>query len=127
MKPHKATCHPIKWDIINDVKLFPTVYSEYTVTNCQFNQSDTELQWLGSASKFIFSFILMLDLKLFPPNQEGGGYIVFGADPVGVDDSVGVSVHFFVSVHYRLNQLMDFDQICIYTMLGGGKKLIIFW
>ena len=77
MKPHKATCHPIKCDIINDVKLFPTVYSEYTVTNCQFIQSDTELQWLASASKFIFSSILVLDLKLFPPNQEGGGIYCF--------------------------------------------------
>ena len=67
----------------------------------------------------------MLDLKLFPPNQKGGGYIVFGADHVGV--SVGVSVHFFVSVHYLMNQLMDLDQICIYTLLGEGKELIRFW
>ena len=29
-----------------------------------------------------------------------GGYIVFGADPIGV----GVPVRFFVSVHYLLNQ-----------------------
>ena len=42
------------------------------------------------------------------PNPEGGGYINFGADPVRV------GVHFFVSVHYLLNQLMDFDQTCIY-------------
>ena len=54
-----------------------------------------------------------------------GGYIVFGADPVGV--SVGVSIDFFVSVHYFLYQLMDFDQTCIYTLLGGGKELIRFW
>ena len=25
-KPHKATRHPTKCDVINDVKLFPTVY-----------------------------------------------------------------------------------------------------
>ena len=25
-KPHKAACHPTKGDIIDDVKLFPTVY-----------------------------------------------------------------------------------------------------
>ena len=111
--PHKASCHPIKCDIINDVKLYPTVYSEYTVTNSQFIQSDTELQWLASALKLYFHLILMLDLKLCPPNPEdgGGGYIVFGADPVGV--SVGVSIQFFVSVHYLLNQLMDFDHTCI--------------
>ena len=47
-----------------------------------------------------------------------GEYIVLGANPV--------SVHFFVSVHYFLNQLMDFDQICIDTLLGGGEELIRF-
>ena len=25
-KPDKAACHPTKYDVINDVKLFPTVY-----------------------------------------------------------------------------------------------------
>ena len=80
---------------------------------------------LASALKFMFIFILMLDLKLCPPNTEGGGIYCFGADPVGV--SVGVSVHFFVSLHYLLNQLLDFDQTCIYTLLGEGKKLIRFW
>ena len=25
-KPHKGVCHPTKCDVINDVKLFPTVY-----------------------------------------------------------------------------------------------------
>ena len=25
-KPHNATCHPTKCDVINDIKLFPTVY-----------------------------------------------------------------------------------------------------
>ena len=33
------------------------------------------------------------------PNQEGGGYIVFGADPVGVGVSVGVGVG--VRFHFR--------------------------
>ena len=28
------------------------------------------------------------------------GYIVFGADPIGVGVGIGVGVHFFVSVHY---------------------------
>ena len=57
------------------------------------------------------------------PNPEGGGYIVFGADPV----DVGVGVNFFVSVHYLLNQVMDFDKNCVYTLFGGGEELIRFW
>ena len=48
--------------------------------------------------------------------------IVFGADPIGI----GVGLHFFISIHYLLNQLMDFDQTCIYTLVGGGKELIRF-
>ena len=48
-------------------------------------------------------------------------YIVFGADPVGV------SILFFVSVHDLLTQLMDFDQTCIDSLLGGGEELIRFW
>ena len=28
-KPHKAACHPTKVDLINDVKLFPTVYHKF--------------------------------------------------------------------------------------------------
>ena len=24
--PHKGACHPMKYDVINDIKLFPTVY-----------------------------------------------------------------------------------------------------
>ena len=62
----------------------------------------------------------MLDLELCPPYPEGGGYIVFGEDPAGV------SVYFFVSVHYLLNQLMDFNQTCLYTLLEEGKELIRF-
>ena len=26
-KPHKATCHPTEYDVINDIKLFPTGYT----------------------------------------------------------------------------------------------------
>ena len=33
----------------------------------------------------------------------------------------------FFSVHHLLKQLMDFDQTCIYTLLGGRNELIIFW
>ena len=37
------------------------------------------------------------------------------------------SVSAFISVHYLLNQLMDFDQTCIDTLLGKGEELIRFW
>ena len=50
--------------------------------------------------------------------------LCFSADPEGV--GVGIVVCFF-SVHYLLNQLMDFDQICIDTLLGEGNQLIRFW
>ena len=32
----------------------------------------------------------------------------------------------FISMHYLLNQLRDFDQTCIDTLLGGGEELIRF-
>ena len=51
---------------------------------------------------------------------EVGGYIVFRADPVGVS----VGIRFFILVHYLLNQMMDFDQTCIDTLLGEGEQLI---
>ena len=62
---------------------------------------------------------------LSPPTLRVGIYC-FSVDPVGFGVSVGVGVHFFVSVHYLLNQLMYFDQDCIYTLLGEGKELIRF-
>ena len=46
-----------------------------------------------------------------PRTQRVGGYIVLGADPDGV---------YFFSVHYPLNQLMDFDQ----TWREEGEELI---
>ena len=33
IKPLKGVRHPTKCDVINDVKLFPTVYPRITVTN----------------------------------------------------------------------------------------------
>ena len=33
---------------------------------------------------------------------------------------------FFLHLHYLLNQLIDFDQTCKDTVLGGGEKLIKF-
>ena len=33
---------------------------------------------------------------------------------------------FFFHLHYLLNQLIDFDQTCKDTVLGGGEKLIKF-
>ena len=32
-----------------------------------------------------------------------------------------------ISMHYLLNQLMDFDQTCTDILFGGGKELIKFW
>ena len=54
------------------------------------------------------------------PDPEGGVYIGFCADPVTV------GIHFFISMHYHLNQSMDFNQTCIVTLLGGGEELIRF-
>ena len=50
--------------------------------------------------------------------------LCFGVDPVGLN--VGIVVCFF-SVHYLLNQLMDFDLTCIDTLLRKGNQLIRFW
>ena len=33
----------------------------------------------------------------------------------------------FISLHYLLNQLIDFDQTGIDTLLEGGEELIRFW
>ena len=38
-----------------------------------------------------------------------------------------VSESAFISVHYLLSQLMDFDQTFIDILLGIGKELICFW
>ena len=32
-KPHKVACHQAKCDVINGIKLFPTLYCRYTVAN----------------------------------------------------------------------------------------------
>ena len=42
-KPHKAARHSTKYDVINDIKLFPTVY---TVANFEVIKSDVALQTL---------------------------------------------------------------------------------
>ena len=31
----------------------------------------------------------------------------------------------FISVHFLLNQLLDFNQTCIVTLLGGGKEVTL--
>ena len=74
-------------------------------------------------SAVIYHRLLNVVPYLCQPNPEGGGYIVFDVDPGGVSIGVGVGVgiHFFVSVHYLLNQLMNFDQTRIYTLLGEGE------
>ena len=56
-------------------------------------------------------------------NQSRVGVdIVFGVDPVSL-----ASASPFISMCYLLNQLMDFDQTCIDTLLGRGEELINFW
>ena len=55
----------------------------------------------------------MIMIIMFPPTR-GMGDILF---MVRIPSS-------FVSVHYLLNQLMDFDQTCIVTLMGGGEELI---
>ena len=42
-KSHKAACHPKKFDVIIDAKLFPTVYRRLSQI-CDFIHSDVELQ-----------------------------------------------------------------------------------
>ena len=56
---------------------------------------------------------------MFPQPGDRGIYY-FGVDPV----SVGLGVCLFISVHYLPNQLMDFDQTRIDTLLGEGEELI---
>ena len=40
---------------------------------------------------------------------------------------IGFVVHFFVSMLYLLNHLMNFDQTCMYILVGGEEELIRFW
>ena len=47
----------------------------------------------------------------YVPHRRGGGHIVFGADPVGVGVSVGVT----------LSCLHDI------SLLGGRKEVVRFW
>ena len=44
IKPYKGVRHSTKCDVINDVKLFPTVYPGYTVAMFDVIQSDVALQ-----------------------------------------------------------------------------------
>ena len=48
------------------------------------------------------------------PQLKGGGDIGLGADPVGI--SVGIRIASFPYI------IVDFDQICINTLLGEGKR-----
>ena len=44
-KPHKAACHPTRCGVINDVRLFPTVYRRIHCSNfLDVIQSDVSLQ-----------------------------------------------------------------------------------
>ena len=67
-------------------------------------------------SSALLRFIFSSAVIVMSPRPEG-------ADPVGV--GVGVDLRFF-SMHYRLNQMMDFFQTYIDTFLGQGNELIRF-
>ena len=60
------------------------------------------------------------------PNPEGGGYIILVWIPLALV-SAFASASAFISAHYLLNQLVDFDQTCIDTLLGREEELIRFW
>ena len=54
------------------------------------------------------------------PKPKRGEHIRFGADHVGVRVHVGVRIHVHVaSFPYSI---LDFDQSCMVTLLGGGKS-----
>ena len=57
-----------------------------------------------------------------PPTRRKGGIYCFDRIP-----SALALASAFISVHYLLNQLMDFDQTCIDTLFGNGKEMIRFW
>ena len=108
-----ANLHPFSFKHVFSIKVENNVDSDpmaFYPNNPDLHsfQKEITLYSLGQGQIFLCS-----------PNPEGG----FGADPVGV----GVGVRFFVSVHYLLNQLMDFAQTCIETLLGGGEELIRIW
>ena len=60
------------------------------------------------------------------PNREGEGIYCFWCRSCW-HSGIGVSFNFIVSMHYILNQLLDFDQTCTDTLLGGGEELFRFW
>ena len=62
-------------------------------------------------------------MMVCPPNPEDGDIYFF---LVRIPSALA-SASAFISVHYLLNQLMDFDQTCIDTLFGNGKELIRFW
>ena len=77
-------------------------------------------------------------MSLRPKGLGRGEHIVFGADPVGNCGRVGVrvgireasfprNVQNRVSVHYLLNQLIDFNQTCTDTLLRKEKEVIRIW
>ena len=77
-------------------------------------------------------------MSLRPEGLGRGEHIVFGVDPVGIcgrvrvgvgirEASFPLNVQNRVSVHYLLNQLMDFNQTCTDTLLGREKEVIRIW
>ena len=62
---------------------------------------------------------LILSIFMFPKHGRWGDILFLVRIP-----SALASASLFVSVHYLLNQMMDFDQNCINTLLGGGEELM---
>ena len=57
---------------------------------------------------------------LCPPNRRGGGTYCFWCGSLRCR-------HCSLSALYLLNEWVDFDQICIDTLLGKRKEVIRFW
>ena len=73
---------------------------------------------------FIYFDVRLEIMSPKPAQPSGLGDILF---LVQIPSALASASTFFVSVHYLLNQLMDYNQTCIYTLLGRGEELIRFW
>ena len=65
-KPHNAACHPMKCDVINDVKMFPAVYHRIychkflMLSNQKLHYKTSALEWS------VVGNVIMQMLKLYP-------------------------------------------------------------
>ena len=63
-EPHKASCHPTKCDVINDVKLFPTVYHRIFYRK-YMTLSNQMLRYKIKCIRIIVALIVCVLLLLF--------------------------------------------------------------